>query len=184
MLILNQADISMGLLNRSYVTDASFDPSGQKTQWERFANYVQSLNAKGSSPNAKYKVLFLARHGEAYHNVAQTYYGSCWECYWAQQAGNGTATWQDAELTPKGYSQVASAREFWRSATAVAKIPVPQSFYASPMARCLATANETFSTLPGLNGNPFSPVVKEVSDFGFHGRHYLWTRLLLPIILG
>lgn len=69
----------MGLLNRTYDSDAAFDPAGQRTQWERFAHYVKTLNDE-SGPDVRYKVLYMARHGEAYHNVAQMYYGSgCWE---------------------------------------------------------------------------------------------------------
>ena len=69
----------MGLLNRSYETDAEFDPSSQKTQWERFAYYVKSLSEHASS-GIQYKLLYLARHGEAYHNTAISYYGTgCWE---------------------------------------------------------------------------------------------------------
>ena len=67
----------MGLLNRTYDTDATFDPRGQKTHWERFAYYIKSLNDH-SDKDTQYKVLYLARHGEGYHNVAQAYYGS--EC--------------------------------------------------------------------------------------------------------
>jgi hypothetical protein len=39
-------------------------------------------------------VLFLARHGEGYHNTAETFYGtSAWDCHWSLQSGNGTVTW-------------------------------------------------------------------------------------------
>lgn len=69
----------MGLLNRSYETDAEFDPSGEKTQWERFAYYVKSLN-EHASPGTQYRIIYLARHSEAYHNVASSYYGTdCWD---------------------------------------------------------------------------------------------------------
>ena len=69
----------MGLLDRPYETDATFDPSGQKTQWERLAYHVKSLN-EHASQGTQYKVLYLARHGEAYHNIATSYYGTgCWD---------------------------------------------------------------------------------------------------------
>jgi len=152
-----------GLLNQTYSTDALFDPSGQKTQWELFTQYVNALNS-ASDADTHYKVLYMARHGEAVHNIAQTHYGSqCWECYWSQQPGNGTATWQDAELTVKGHSQVEAAREFWSKGLAVSKFAVPQSFYVSPMARTLITVNETWST-QGIwsEGKRFAPTVKEL----------------------
>lgn len=69
----------MGLINRTYDTDAAFDPYGQKTDWERFAYYVKNLNER-SDAGTQYKVLYLGRHGEGYHNAAQAYYGSeCWD---------------------------------------------------------------------------------------------------------
>ena len=69
-------------------------------------------------------------------------------------------------MTPKGHSQVATAHDFWSKALAEAKIPTPQSFYVSPMARTLSTANETWSTQSIWdNGQQFAPTVKEV------GRH-------------
>jgi hypothetical protein len=68
----------LGLASRSYSTDPSFDPNKSKSQWERFANYVRQLN-KGSGSDISHKVLILARHGEAYHNVGEKYYGTnCW----------------------------------------------------------------------------------------------------------
>jgi hypothetical protein len=70
---------NFGLVNRAYSTDATFDPTGSKTQWERFANYVKSLNTN-SAANVAYKVIYLIRHGEGYHNLAQTAYSaSCWD---------------------------------------------------------------------------------------------------------
>ena len=84
------------------------------------------------------------------------------QCYWSRQQGNGTISWLDAELTPRGVTQVTAVNAFWRNALSSAKIPIPQSFYVSPMARCLSTANRTWSDLPIWNGQPFSPVIKEV----------------------
>jgi hypothetical protein len=44
--------------------------------------------------NADVAVLFLARHGEGYHNTAEEFYGtSAWDCYWSLQNGNSTITW-------------------------------------------------------------------------------------------
>jgi hypothetical protein len=75
---LCQAQTSLGLIPRPYVSDSNSDPSSSKTQWERFFHYVQYLNQHSGS-DVSYKVLFLARHGEAYHNVAEKYYGTdCW----------------------------------------------------------------------------------------------------------
>jgi broad specificity phosphatase PhoE len=40
-------------------------------------------------------------------------------------------------------------------------MPAPQSYYSSPLSRCLITANITFSDLPLPAKRPFVPVVKE-----------------------
>ncbi|KAJ2988849.1 hypothetical protein NUW58_g3766 [Xylaria curta] len=67
--------VNYGLINRSYPTDKKFDPYGKKTQWQRFEHYVDTLN-RDANKDTQYKVLFLARHGEGYHNAAESYYGT------------------------------------------------------------------------------------------------------------
>lgn len=64
---------NFGLINRTYSTDK--DERKSLTQWQKFENYVVSLNDH-SGNNVEYKVLFMGRHGEGYHNVAETYYGT------------------------------------------------------------------------------------------------------------
>ncbi|KAK0752750.1 histidine phosphatase superfamily, partial [Schizothecium vesticola] len=153
--------VSYGLLNRSYPTDQKYDPSLTKPLWPRFTNYLTALNS--NTTDIKYKLLYLARHGEAYHNVAQSYYGTkCWDCYWSRQSGNGTATWLDAEMTPRGVTQILASNIFWRDVALAEEIPFPQSFYVGPMARTLATANLTFASHPAWNDSRrFAPSVKE-----------------------
>lgn len=165
-----QTEVNLGLINRTYPTDDSFDPSGKKTQWERFANYVSSLNSNAAS-NEQYKVLIMGRHGEGFHNVAESYYGTpAWDCYWSLLDGNGTITWADAHLTPTGIQQALVANSFWSNALATAGIPAPESYYVSPLARCLATANYTFSNLSLPESRPFAPVIKELlrESLGLH----------------
>ena len=61
-----------------YEEDDFLDSTGEKTQWQRFENKVKCLNEK-SSPEVQYKVLYIARHGDAVHNVATRTYGrSAW----------------------------------------------------------------------------------------------------------
>jgi hypothetical protein len=62
------------LVNRSYPTDETLDKD-QTTQWQRFEHHLSSLNT--SSPaNVQYKLLILGRHGQGFHNVAETKYGT------------------------------------------------------------------------------------------------------------
>ncbi|KAG8993403.1 hypothetical protein FRB94_013995 [Tulasnella sp. JGI-2019a] len=64
----NQAPAS-SLLPRFGLKDAS------PQRWERFTERVHVLN-KYSGPHVSYKVIFLGRHGQGVHNVAEAYYGA------------------------------------------------------------------------------------------------------------
>jgi hypothetical protein len=63
------------LINRSYPADLKLKNQASLTQWERFHHQVVKLNEE-SAKNVEYKVLFLGRHGEGWHNAAETYYGT------------------------------------------------------------------------------------------------------------
>lgn len=153
---------NFGLINRTYPSDSTCASSANKTQWQRFADQVAALNA-AAPPNTEYKVLYMGRHGEGYHNAAQDYYGTpAWNCYWSEKDGNATVTWADAHLTPLGVQQALAVNEFWKTEIAEQKIPTPQSYYTSPLTRCLATANLTFSGLDLPAFHPFVPEVKEL----------------------
>ena len=103
----------------------------------------------------------MGRHGEGYHNAAQTYYGTpAWNCYWAEIDGNSTAVWSDAHLDDNGIAQAQIANIFWAHELSVQKIPAPQSYYTSPLYRCLQTANITFSGLNLPATQPFIPTIK------------------------
>ena len=153
---------NFGLINRTYPSDSTCSASATKTQWQRFADQVAALNA-AAPPNTEYKVLYMGRHGEGYHNAAETYYGTPgWNCYWAEKDGNATAVWADAHLTPLGVRQALAVNAFWKSEIASQKIPTPQRYYTSPLSRCLVTANLTFFGLDLPAFHPFVPEVKEL----------------------
>ncbi|KAH0566506.1 hypothetical protein GP486_000087 [Trichoglossum hirsutum] len=147
---------NFGLINRTYDTDHEYDPEHKKTQWQRFQHRVFRYNHE-SGKNVQYKVLFLGRHGEGYHNVAEAFYGTHdWDL-----DGNGTIVWADAHLTGSGITEAQKAHEFWRGEIATEKIPVPERYYTSPLSRCLATANITFGGLDLPSRHPFIPEIKE-----------------------
>ncbi|KAI0467528.1 phosphoglycerate mutase-like protein [Xylaria cf. heliscus] len=154
--------VNYGLLNRSYPTDKEFDLHGKKTQWQRFEHYVDTLNREADK-NTQYKVLFMARHGEGYHNAAESYYGTpAWNCYWGPLDGNGTVVWRDARLTEAGLAQCTKAHDFWEHALTTEKIPAPQTYYSSPLLRSATTANLTFGALDLPKDRPFAPTIKEL----------------------
>lgn len=121
----------------------------------------------------------MGRHGEGYHNVAESYYGTTdWDvrfpalplpthrlqkkCYWSLKDGNDTTTWADAHLTSAGIAQAQKANGFWSHLLTTQSIPAPESYYSSPLTRCLDTANLTFSNLPLPSNSPFIPTIKEL----------------------
>ncbi|KAI6821252.1 phosphoglycerate mutase-like protein [Hortaea werneckii] len=149
---------NFGLMNRTY---ADLGLAGNLTQWQKFEAQVQLLNNQAPL-NTVYKVLFMGRHGEGFHNAAQDYYGTpAWNCYWSLKNGNETVSWRDADLTEEGIEQALIANSYWKSRIASQHIPYPQSYYSSPLTRCLRTANLTFADILPPEYYPFVPTVKE-----------------------
>ena len=59
--------------------------------------------------------------------------------------GNGTVSWgPDALLTDKGKAQAANVSVAWK-AQAKLGVPLPQSFYSSPLSRSMDTLNITWA---------------------------------------
>ncbi|KAJ5494319.1 Histidine phosphatase superfamily clade-1 [Penicillium fimorum] len=154
---------NFGLIGRAYPADKDSRKHKSLTQWERFYNQVNKLNDH-SPPHVEYKVLFLGRHGEGYHNAAESYYGTpAWNCYWSELDGNGTSTWADAALTPEGSSQALKANAFWQKEINEQRIHTPDVYYVSPMTRTLQTANLTFTGLDlPKHSASFKPTIKEL----------------------
>ena len=164
----NFTTTNFGLINQTYPGDSLADVT-RLTQWQRFKNQVFQLN-RHSGRDVEYKVLYMGRHGNGYHNAAETYYGTpAWNCYYSILDGNATVTWADAQLTPLGVTQALAANAFWKLEIDTQKIPLPQSYYTSPLTRCLQTANLTFSGLPLSRRHPFVPEVKEFFREGISG---------------
>lgn len=93
---IQQATSNFGLISRPYDSDSTFDSDRKTaTQWQRLAHQLETLNRE-SGPEVSYKLLFLGRHGEGNHNVAERRYG--------------TAAWDVRLLSPNQQS-----RDFLRS---------------------------------------------------------------------
>ncbi|KAJ5124509.1 Histidine phosphatase superfamily clade-1, partial [Penicillium bovifimosum] len=146
-----------GLIQQQYSQDGQDLPNAQTgSQWQRFAAHIQRLNA--ANKDQKLKVLFLGRHGEGVHNVAERKYGTkLWDDYWSLQDGDEDGNWVDARLTETGRGQAAIANAAWKQQID-AGIPLPERYYVSPLNRCLETAQITFNGIQG----PFQPVIKEL----------------------
>lgn len=83
--------------------------------------------------------------------------------------GNGTSVWADAKITPNGVAQAVKANKFWADKIKTQKIPVPESYYSSPLTRCLQTAEITFAGLDLPSRQPFDLTVKEDFREGISG---------------
>lgn len=154
---------NFGLIHRKYPTDDTAEPAGL-TDWQRFLRYVRYLEST-SAKSTTYKLLYLGRHGEGFHNVAEAYYGTqAWDDYWSKLDGNGTISWLDAHLTEMGKGQARAAGAFMKAQMAQDKMmPAPDSYYTSPMYRCLQTASLTWSEIPlPADKPPFQPLIKEL----------------------
>ena len=64
---------NLGLIERDYPTDDTFDPHRNKSQWQRFEHYIRHLQ-RNSEEHVNYKLLYMGRHGQGVHNVAEEYY--------------------------------------------------------------------------------------------------------------
>ncbi|KAI0137950.1 phosphoglycerate mutase-like protein [Hypoxylon sp. NC0597] len=151
----------LGLVNRTYETDAIFDPEGKKTQWERLVHHLDHQNEQGRG-KVSYKLFFVIRHGEGFHNVKEAEVGrDAWDSHWSKLDGDGRKTWSDARLTEKGMQQALALHSFWKHSLEDPGIPAPQRYYTSPLARCLDTTRIAYSGLTVPRDRPFKPIVKE-----------------------
>jgi broad specificity phosphatase PhoE len=85
-------------------------------------------------------------------------------------------TWDDARLTEEGKRQARTANGAWAKQIKN-KVPFPESFFVSPLNRCLETAYITFDGLDKDSVRPFRPVVKEVRSLFVSVSHLQASRL-------
>ncbi|KZP29798.1 phosphoglycerate mutase-like protein [Athelia psychrophila] len=116
-------------------------------RWSTFKQKISQLNANAND-GAVYKVFYLGRHGQGFHNVAEARYGTkLWNEYWAALNGDGELVWgPDPLLTDVGEEQAKEAHAAW-----AAEIPsgalLPEKLYTSPMTRAMHTNDITFEGL-------------------------------------
>ncbi|KAH7335706.1 histidine phosphatase superfamily [Rhizoctonia solani] len=103
---------------------------------------------KSAPKNVKYVVCWFGRHGQGWHNLAESTYGTvAWDDYWSKLNGDGNITWgPDALLTDLGKQQAQLAHNTW--VTELAKpdpVPLPTKLFSSPMSRAASTLDITFT---------------------------------------
>ncbi|KAF2634471.1 phosphoglycerate mutase family protein [Massarina eburnea CBS 473.64] len=147
-----------GLIDRTYPTDSS---STSSSQWKHFAAHIRHLN-QNSTTGESIKVLFLGRHGQGWHNVAETKYGTeAWDCKYSMLDGYDGIHWSDANLTELGQEQAKAVHALWESELKEG-IPTPETFYVSPLTRTIETADLSFKGLQFGDGREYKPFIKEL----------------------
>lgn len=122
------------------------------------------------SVQSKYKVLFVARHGQGYHNLAIEIYGqAAWDSHWSKLDGDGNIVWgPDPDLTPLGVEQARRNNIAWKRQILTKSAPVPAAFFVSPFTRASDTMIYTWADISRADEN--NPTNNYYTGHG-HGHH-------------
>ncbi|KAN0092730.1 Histidine phosphatase superfamily [Tylopilus felleus] len=133
-----QSSTAKGILPRFGLIDDRTD------RWTTFVAEIDKLNAT-AEPGVRFKVFFLGRHGQGYHNVGETKYDiKAWVEYWVKLNGDHEMTWgPDSRLTLLGEQQAQEAHAAWKKERQFG-IPLPEKLYTSPLTRAIRTHQVTF----------------------------------------
>ncbi|KAF2223955.1 phosphoglycerate mutase family protein [Elsinoe ampelina] len=139
------------------------DPSQQTTHstpWSRFSETLSQMNASALD-DAQFHLFFLGRHGQGWHNVAESKYGTkAWDDHFSKLDSSDGMDFVDARLTETGRQQARLAHETFAHALD-AGLPPPERYLVSPLDRCLETCRITFGGLALPPNRPFRPVIHE-----------------------
>jgi broad specificity phosphatase PhoE len=156
----SQRKENFGLIAQTYGTESSLDEAAQQ-EWKSFERYVRHLNGQSKSGES-YKVLFLGRHGQGWHNVAESKYGTkAWDCYYSLLDGYNGMEWSDALLTDLGKEQARDVNQLWKQLLPKG-IPPPETYYVSPLTRTIETADLSFNGLNLPEDRAYKPIGKEL----------------------
>ncbi|CUM66525.1 uncharacterized protein PRCAT00004192001 [Priceomyces carsonii] len=119
---------------------------GAMKPWKQIIEEINDLNT--NTDNELYQVLFLARHGQGYHNVASTKYPrQDWLTKWRFLGTDGEIVWgPDPELTPLGVDQAKENNTAWKRQLELGA-PLPSKFYVSPLRRSAHTLVYTWNDI-------------------------------------
>lgn len=133
---------------------------GIEITWDEINEKLTHLN-QNSAANEVYKVFFLARHGEGFHNVAHEKYGNdAWNEYWSKLNGDDDMIWgPDAELTEKGRGQARDNWKEWEKQIQNSNAPIPSKHYLSPLSRSIDTLILTWQNIVDLK--KIQPLIRE-----------------------
>lgn len=114
--------------------------------WNEIVDELHQANTR--DPNIHYKLLFLARHGQGYHNIIVNKYGSeAWRNKWHALETDGDIKYApDPELTDLGIAQAHENNQVW-SEQLKKGCPLPTKFFVSPLQRLCETLRLTMKGL-------------------------------------
>ncbi|KDR77515.1 hypothetical protein GALMADRAFT_224840 [Galerina marginata CBS 339.88] len=137
-------------------------------RWPKFFECVRKLN-DNSPPDISYKFILLSRHGQGYHNLAESKYGTkAWDDYWSKLNGDGEITWgPDPLLTPLGKAQARDIQSEWRTEASSGLSP-PDTRYCSPLSRALDTCDIMFEDVYKEHPGPVLVVENCREENGAH----------------
>ncbi|KAI1414473.1 phosphoglycerate mutase-like protein [Hypoxylon sp. FL1857] len=134
------------------------------------------LNREHVNDGISYKLIYVIRHGRGVHNVemdalklseiegqlkAIDGISLNWNNYWSRKDGNGEVVWADAQLVEEGILQAQSLAKLWLEEAKKDALPLPNTVYTSPLARCLETTKQVYSTVMAKHGRLLRPIIKE-----------------------
>nr|CDI52781.1 conserved hypothetical protein [Melanopsichium pennsylvanicum 4] len=127
------------------------------TTWAEVTRTLLQLNLDGSHQDgSQYKLVYAGRHGQGFHNVAETKYGTpLWDSYWSQLNTDGNITWgPDARLTEVGVQQAQAVNDGWMTMLKQQdSAPLPTRLYCSPLSRALSTLEISYDKILVQNPN-------------------------------
>jgi len=136
-------------------------------RWVEFKERVAELHEEKKKQNGCVKVFFLGRHGQGWHNVAESKYGTAdWEAKWSALTGDGEIVWgPDPELTPKGIQEAQNVNDAWKKELPHG-MPIPHRWFASPFQR---SCNTLLITFDGIVHDPKPLIIEELREMiGMH----------------
>lgn len=139
---------------------------GIKGTWDHLISEINQLNKQ--SHEVQYKVLFLARHGQGYHNVVVRKYGpEQWRAKWHSLGTDGDIVYgPDPELTEIGINQGKENNQIWAQQIKNG-CPVPSKYFVSPLQRSCMTLLLTMKGLMPSNTNVL--IVEKIREIiGYH----------------
>ena len=140
-LVLPSLTIDVSLTPVFFHSDVTLPHWGLKSSLDWYTLKSNLTYLEVDEHDTLYRLLFLQRHGEGTHNVAEAQYGSkAWDQQWSKVNCNAKFCWgPDANLTQHGREQAKLARTTWTQEFDNG-LDYPHARYTSSLSRAIETA--------------------------------------------